>query len=154
MDISSALNRIEVVLNQYRAFVEVEEALKIAANAERIVVDLGLKADALKKAIDDLEVSHDSILADVDAAKVKSDEEVKKAAADLKAQYDAWGAKITAAAVEYDSIIDRIASARDEHQVDMERRRREIDAIQADADVEEARLKTVRQAIDSLKAVL
>ena len=77
-EINSALNKVKQVLNHYRAFQEVEAALKVAADSERMVVEYNLQAEALRKDI-----------AQLDSKKAGIAEEAAVAAQDAVATHEA-----------------------------------------------------------------
>jgi hypothetical protein len=80
--ITGALNKIKQVMNHYKAFKDIEEALEVAAGVELVVSELRVEESRLHGVIDGLDVKRASLELDFDIANaeyaVKIEEGYKK----------------------------------------------------------------------------
>ena len=153
-ELNAAMNKIKQVLNHYKAFQEVEKALQVASDAERMVVELGLQADALRKDIAELEAAKATVLADYKVMVDKSEAEHTDRLAAMQAdEYKAWEA-VHVAEARMEGLRVRFETM----EANYGRRANEIGAtiaeLHAEAEAAEERYRMAKQAIDSLKAGL
>jgi len=154
MDITSALNRIEVVLAQYNAFKEVKEALEVAVGAEQAVVELGLRAEALRVEISDLEARRASAEVDADAVMRDAESYAGSVLADLGIQADVAKAEIADAKKVLAALKKDIKDRKAADEARMAAAEREVADIKAAADAELARFEDARKALAELREKL
>jgi chromosome segregation ATPase len=153
-ELNSAMSKIKQVLSHYRAFQEIEKALQVAADSERMVVELGLQAAALKKGIDELESAKATAIEDYKAIVSKAESLLADRVAKMRAEEDKVRAEVQAVEARLEALRVR--------QEDMERTysRRAADLgakikdLHAAAEDAEERYRMAKEAIVSLKAGL
>jgi hypothetical protein len=151
MDITSALNRIEVVLNQYHAFIEVKEALEAAVNAERVVVEAGLKADGLRTKIAELEGVKAGVIAEIKAAKIRAADDARISLDRLVKQQMQVVAEINEAKDKYNTLLAQIGDTETVHSTRVAEMHKVIEEMQAKADAEVARYTEAKAGLAALR---
>jgi glutathione S-transferase len=151
MDVSSALNRIEVVLNQYNAFKEVKEALEAAVGAEQLVVELGLRAEALRAEIAELEVELARNKSDIASELEDAKDKYKIILDGLAADEDALKAAISSDKKVLADLKQKIKGQKEADSKYLVAAEREIADMKAAVAVEVARFEAAQKAIAELR---
>jgi len=154
MDITSALSRVEAVVNQYHAFIEIKEALEAAVQAERIVVECGLREATLRESIAILEHQEAALSAHLDDMAAARMLEANEAVAAKKVEYD----RLAIECAKADELLHRtfieIEASRTEKQDMVEKYTAELDRLRTAANAEVARYEAAKKAVEDIKALL
>ena len=152
-EITAALNKIQQVLNHYKAFKDIEAALQVAGEADRLVVEYGLQADALKKEIAGLETAKADMGRDIaEAGRVAGEAHVAAIAKADAAEKAAWDdVKVVEARLEGLRLkveeMEKVATER--AQIIQNR----IDELEVAAAAGQKRLNKIKAKIDELKGL-
>jgi hypothetical protein len=154
MDITSALSRVEAVVNQYHAFIEIKEALEAAVQAERIVVECGLREATLRESIAALEHQEAALSDHLDDMAVARTLEAMEAVAAKRAEYDGLAIECAKANELLHRTFNEIEAARLNWQAKVEVNVAELDRLRAAASAEVARYEAAKKAVEDIKALL
>jgi hypothetical protein len=154
MDITSALSRVEAVVNQYHAFIEIKEALEAAVQAQRVEVECGLRAKALQEEIEGLELG-----AELLAAQIGRDGKLAKAReADEHIAFEALKGEVdsllAAKYAELDKLAAKVAEAEESYRGLIVTHEETVKKLREQADAEEARFAAAKRTMADLKAAL
>jgi len=143
---------VQHVLRQYRAFQEIEEALKVAAGVEQVVSELNVRAGCLAEEIAELESQRAVLLGLAEAARAEIADKRAEAEAEVVAMKEAAAigvkkAKKALAAIEAEALLAKERGAT----FIMEGENR-LAALKEMANAEEARYASAKAAVESLKA--
>jgi len=149
-ELNAAMNKIKQVLNHYRAFQEIEKALQVASESERMVVELGLQADALKSEIARLESAKAEALATFKEVVAKSERDLADRVSKMISAEEEVRKEVKAVEGDLAALRERAA----EMEKNYARRSAELSANIQNLHIEaEAAEERYRQAVDSIKAL-
>ncbi len=154
MDVSTALNRIEVVLNQYQAFAELKDALEAAVHAEQRVVECGIRETALRESIAVLETQVAAVEAHLDVVGDARMIEADVAIAAKEVEFQTLVEKCRGAEKVLADVDKEIDAIKATHAAEIGALEAKVADMKAKAEAEELRLQIANAALDNLKALL
>jgi len=153
MEINVALSRIQEVLNHYRAFKDIEEVLVVVGEHERLINDLNLKADSLKKDIAGLEDEKAGMALDIEVALQASSKAQNDAIAKaVKAEKAAWD-RVKVAEARLEGLRAKTDEMEKAYEVRRSELRDHIVGLETDATVAQERLGKIEAKIAELKGL-
>ncbi len=151
MDLSSALSICRQVLNHYRAFKDLNEVIEGAVLAEQLTKELTVQIGQLTEQKAALQKEKDAAEEQV----AKAEQEGKEILAEAQKSVVAAQAKLKTYLEDMDTTIKEKQAQIDGLDQELEAGRarigKELAALQEEADREEARLQTAREALAALK---
>jgi hypothetical protein len=154
MDITSALSRVEAVVNQYHAFIEIKEALEAAVQAQQVEVECGLRVKALREEIEGLELGAELLAAQVGRdGKLALAREAKEQVA-FEATKGELDSLLAAKYDELDKLVAKIANSEKDYLDLIVAHEETVKGLREQADAEEARFAAAKRTMADLKAAL
>ena len=154
MEINVALNHIQQVINQYKAFKVIEEVLVLVGEQERLINDLNLAANALRSDIGALETAKEAASSDHAAAKAAQAAEIaaaKEQTAKVTAQLKD---RILRAEVSLKAATEKLAQAEEVYAERISELHAKVLELTEKANEEERRYEAAVVAIKEVKARL